>query len=87
MQILPQVQHVALTGRASRFVGLLVEFGHLSAPEATDFMLALTALGRREHGPVDLPTARRFAAQWLFAGRDPVEPGSPLDEDWPILFS
>lgn len=78
---------VRLTGRASRFVFMLRDFGHLD-DEGVDRLL-LGAADLRVPGavgPVDLPEVRRAAAMMLFPeGEQP--PSALLQADWPILFS
>lgn len=77
---------VQLTGRATRFVHLLVDLGHLDQETANRVLVGVTELvqGRRV---ADIADVRRAAAMVLF----PVDEQSPFDgvlaEDWPILFS
>ncbi len=78
---------VELTGRASRFVFMLRDFGHLDDEGVNRLLLGAADL--RVHGvvgPVDLPEIRRAAAMMLFPeGEGP--PAALLLADWPILFS
>lgn len=75
------------TGRATRFVQLLQDFGHLST-EAADTVL----LGGVEfedqllQGMLPLDDAKRMAAVLLFVQRSGDAEGV-LAQDWPILFS
>lgn len=79
-----------LTGRASRFVLLLRDFGHLDEQGLNDLVLAAAdeANGSGE-AVVDLATMRRIAARQLFAAgsEDLREKRGILSEDWTLLFS
>lgn len=80
---------VRLTGRATRWVHLLQDFGHLDQ-DGVDRLLITVAdlhaeLGGAAEGWVDLPLVRRAAALVLTASDDGSLP-LILEEDWPLLF-
>lgn len=78
---------VQLTGRASRFVFMLRDFGHLDDEGVNQLLLGAADLrGPGAVGPVDLPEVRRAAAMLLFT-EDEGPPSPLLQADWPILFS
>jgi hypothetical protein len=93
---------IRLTGRASRWVSLLQEFGHIDTDGADRLLVAVAELhadmGGADGALVDLPLVRRAAAMLLV----PVDPGAEvppdpqatpagipalLDDDWPLFFS
>lgn len=80
-----QVPVVRVTGRASRFLRLLQDFGHLD-----DEAVARIELGLGHEGPVpptlDLDAARLASARALFEAHEGIIDGL-LAEDWPILYS
>jgi hypothetical protein len=81
---------VAITGRATRWLKLLEDFGHLT-PEAMDRLYIGVAELAAQSGhppaePVDLPLVRRAAAIVLAPTTDEPLPVL-LEEDWPLLFS
>ncbi len=86
------VMRVRLTGRATRFLGVLREFGHIDEDRLDELFVALTELaGGADEPLVDLPDVRRMAAAILFGpgdeqSLDEIEKGV-LAEDWPLLFS
>jgi hypothetical protein len=79
-----------LTGRASRYVQLLRDFGHLDERGVHELVLAATdeATGSGE-AVVGLQAIRRLAARQLFlSGADDLrEERGILTEDWTLLFS
>ena len=79
---------IRLDGSASRFLTLLVDFGHLDEDALRQVFLLLgdMAIPQPGGGPVRVGVndVRRAAAAVLF-DRDPVSPH--LFEDWPLLFS
>lgn len=80
------VYSVRLTGRASRFLQLLQDYGHLDERGVDHVLLGLAELvGTQEGALVDLPMVRRMAAATLFGPED--DPEGVLSEDWPFLFS
>ncbi len=77
-------QRVQLTGRAVRFVQLLVELGHADPETANQI---LVGIGQFARGPIaDLDDVRRAAAVLLFP-TDELGYDSLLAEDWALLFS
>lgn len=77
---------VQLTGRASRFVQLLVELGHLDHDTANRVLVGVTELV--QGGRVaDIGDVRRAAAMILFPTDEHHAFDGVLAEDWPILFS
>ena len=82
-----QVPLIQLTGRATRFVQMLRDFGHLDDEAVNRLLLGAADLqAPGVVGPVDLPEVRRAAAMLLFPEGE-VPQGSLLLADWPILFS
>lgn len=82
------VPQVRLTGRASRFVFMLRDFGHLDDEGVDRLLLGAADLrGPGAVGPLDLPEVRRAAAMLLFTELDGAPPPALLQADWPILFS
>lgn len=78
------VQRVQLTGRAARFVQLLIELGHADHDTANQI---LVGIGEFAQGPVaDLDDVRRAAAVLLFP-TDELGYDGLLAEDWALLFS
>lgn len=76
-----------LSGRAARFALMLRDFGHVDDEGVNRLLLGSADLrGPGAGGPVDLDEVRRAAAILLFPDVG-SEPGSVLDQDWPILFS
>lgn len=75
-----------LTGRASRFVFMLREFGHLDDEGVNRVLLGAADLRPGGAGLIDLPDVRRAAAMVLFPDGD-EPPTGLLAADWPILFS
>lgn len=85
MTTIPQIR---LTGRAARFLNILVELGHLDDDGVNQVVLSLHAPAHSS-GPAlaDYATVRAAAA-WVLAerlGDAPVE--GALAEDWNLLFS
>jgi len=77
-------RRVQLTGRAVRFVQLLVELGHADTETANQI---LVGIGQVAQGPVaDLDDVRRAAAILLFP-TDELGYDHLLAEDWALLFS
>ncbi len=80
-----KVRQIRLTGRATRFVALLAEYGHLDAEGVNRVLLAAAELvPEGTTALVDLDLVRRAAAI-LLAPADDV--AGPLGEDWALLFS
>ena len=78
---------IRLTGRATRFLALLQDFGHISERQLDELFVALVeTYGREREALVDLPAVRRVAAVILFNGSPEAE-SEVLAEDWPLLFS
>ncbi|MBX2798765.1 MAG: hypothetical protein KTR31_13880 [Myxococcales bacterium] len=84
----PQVV-LKLTGRATRWIQLLQDFGHVDIAGADQLVMAAANLHadlQVEGDRIDLGLVRRAAAMLLFPpggeGTGPV-----LEEDWPLLFS
>ncbi len=81
------VYSVRLTGRATRFLQLLQDYGHLDDQGFDQVLLGLAEIvGTQEGALVDLPMVRRMAAATLF-GPDAEDPEGVLTQDWPFLFS
>jgi hypothetical protein len=82
---------VRLTGRASRWVQLLQDFGHLDQEGVDRLLIAVADLHAESGGApdawVDLPTVRRAAAVLLANPPDDGHLPLILEEDWPLLFS
>lgn len=81
-----QTRQLRLTGRASRLIQMLTDFGHLD-PVATDSLLvALSDRYGAQGQPalVDLPQIRPMLAT-ILADNPSLETG-PLAEDWGPLF-
>lgn len=80
---------VRLTGRAARWVQLLLDFGHVD-PDGADRLLVAVAELHAEEGDAeslaDLPLVKRAAAMLFAPDGDEPLPGI-LEEDWPLLFS
>jgi len=76
---------VVLTGRASRFLRVLQELGHLDDEGWAQVVLAAAreAGDDRRVGP---ELIRRHAARLLFE-RTGGQESPPLDRDWRVLFS
>ena len=77
---------IRLTGRASRLLQLLMDFGHLT-PEGFDgVLLSLSERFGAPTGPtlVDLPQVRSAVAQVIVD--QPAADGNALSEDWGPLF-
>lgn len=82
------VRRARLTGRASAFVHMLQDFGHLDEEGAVRLLVALSEGGDgSSEALVDLEEVRRIAAAALFGDRIVDDEGSLLREDWPLLFS
>ena len=82
-------RRVRITGRAARFLRMLVDLGHLDDDGADRLVLAISdARGGPVEVLVDLPTVRRLSAVLLFerAG-DGTAQGRLVDQEWPLLFS
>lgn len=81
---------VRLTGRATRWVHLLQDFGHLDLDGVDRLLIAVADLHAELGGPpggwIDLPVVRRAAAMLLTATDDGQLPAI-LEEDWQLLFS
>lgn len=76
-------QRVQLTGRAVRFVQLLMELGHADHETANQI---LVGIGQVAPGPVaDIDDVRRAAAMLLFTDEYGLD--GLLGEDWALLFS
>jgi len=79
---------IRLTGRATRFLGLLVDFGHMDESRIDDVLIALAEEYGVESGGrlLDLADVRPLVATLLVA----MEPGGAasgnLAEDWAPLF-
>lgn len=80
------VHVVRLSGKASRFLQLLQDFGHLDDDSAAQVMLGVGDPMGRGRRSVDLPEVRRAAAAMLFS-RGEGDLDALLAEDWPLLFS
>ncbi|MBA2319590.1 MAG: hypothetical protein H0V89_00420 [Deltaproteobacteria bacterium] len=79
------VRQIRLTGRATRFVALLAEYGHLDADGVNRVLLAAAELVPDGHpAAVDIDLVRRAAAILL---APPTDVTGPLAEDWALLFS
>jgi hypothetical protein len=82
---------IRLTGRASRWVQLLQEFGHLDSDGADRLLVAVAELhadlGGEDGAIVDLPLVRRAAAMLLVPTELPDGLPQLLDDDWPLFFS
>lgn len=79
------IRQIRLTGRATRFVALLAEYGHLDSDGVNRVLLAAAELvpeGNR--GAVDIDLVKRAAAMLL---APPDDVAGPLAEDWALLFS
>jgi hypothetical protein len=80
---------VRLTGRATRWVRLLQDFGHLDSDGVDRLLVAVADLhaegGGGREGWVDLPLVRRAAAALLCGPDGQISP--ILEEDWPLLFA
>lgn len=79
------VVRIELSGKASRFLAMLQDFGHIDAQAADDILVALA--DTLPSGRAELDDVRRMAAAWLFG--DDGEPSilASLGEDWAMLFS
>lgn len=83
---------IRLTGRAQRFLALLVDFGHLDETRVDELLVTVAEMGvPGQETAIDLPVVRRVAAIFLFGNGHPealvdIEMGI-LAEDWPFLFS
>ncbi|MEZ4241303.1 MAG: hypothetical protein R3F59_35125 [Myxococcota bacterium] len=79
---------VRLTGRATRWVHLLQDFGHLDMDGVDRLLVTAAELHAEMGGPadgwVDLPLVRRAAALVLTSQDDGSLP-LILEEDWPLL--
>ena len=87
-----RVVRVRLTGRASRFVAMMQDLGHLDEDAVTDALMSLQATGPagatvspRVH--VDLPTVRAAVAYLMFEDAEGGAIDGPAAEDWPLVFS
>lgn len=84
-----QPLRIRLTGRASRYLGMLLDFGHLDERRYEQVLVALAdQLGSPGAGSlVDLPHIRPIVAALLFTEDVEAESGrTSLAEDWPPLF-
>jgi hypothetical protein len=77
---------VRLDGRATRFVAMLRELGHLDQDGCDRLLLGVAELRAGDSRPVGVQTVRRAAAMLLFPP-DELAEGSMLSDDWPFLFS
>jgi hypothetical protein len=79
------VRRIRLTGRATRFVALLAEYGHLDSEGVNRVLLAAAELVPEKHrGPVDIDLVRR-AAPLLIA--PPEDQAGPHPEDCALLIA
>ena len=73
--------------RASRFLELLVEFGHLDARGAEQVLFDATEGYEGTGHPIPLLVIQRLAAIELVRWDVPVDGGKDiLSADWPLLF-
>lgn len=82
-------RRVRLTGRASRYLTMLVDFGHLDDVAYDDVLVALAdAYGAPDReAVVDVAEVRPIAATILAALNPDAQEGTgPLAEDWGPLF-
>jgi hypothetical protein len=88
---------ISLTGRATRWIQVLQDFGHLDNDGTDRLLIFIADLAAKEQAPSDDPCARvwvdvdlvRRAAAILLARDQGESPHLPLllEEDWPLLFS
>ena len=83
-----QVPTVRLTGRASRFLSMLVDFGHLDDARLDDLLVAVADTYGTAPTPtlVDLVHVRPLIAAYLLGGDPGAVENGPLAEDWAPLF-
>lgn len=82
----PPVRMVRMTGRASRFLQVVRDLGHLDDHGVEHVMLSLAEeAGSTRATTVDIAAVRRHVAARIFP--DLGVPGAVLAEDWPLLFS
>ena len=81
------VPRVVLTGRAARWIALLHDYGHLDGDATNRLMLGVAELVPAGETQVDLDVVRRAAAMMLFPAGESDLSGTPLGEDWSLLFS
>ena len=82
-----QIRMVRMTGRASRFLQIVRDLGHLDNAGVETVMLTIAEeAGRQGATVVDLPAVRRQVAAGLFGDLVESEQGV-LSEDWRLLFS
>jgi len=73
--------------RASRFLELLVEFGHLDARGAEQVLFDATEGYEGSSKPIPLLVIQRLAAIELVRADAPIDGGKDiLSADWPLLF-
>jgi hypothetical protein len=82
------VTQVKLTGRASRFLQIIEDLGHLDGEGVHEVMLALDS-SPDVTGAVlaDLDSVKQAAASVLFMRAGELGIDGILAEDWPLLFS
>ncbi|MCB9674826.1 MAG: hypothetical protein H6737_06890 [Alphaproteobacteria bacterium] len=78
---------VRIDPRASRYLELLVEFGHLDAHSAEDILFSAADAWAGTNRPIPLDAIQRLAAEHLVRWDAPVDDGTDiLSADWPLLF-
>lgn len=80
---------VQLTGRASRYLKIMVDYGHLDAAGVDHVLFHVSDMVGTEGGTVaDFDLVREVTASALFGDAGEVfDEGGVLAEDWPFLFS
>jgi hypothetical protein len=82
------VPRVRLTGRASRYLQILVDLGHLDDEAFGQVVLSLHVANPQRGPAIADVDAIRSAAAWVLAERAGDDgPEGVLQEDWALLFS
>lgn len=74
-----------LDGRATRFLGMMVDFGHVDVV-SVDEIIAKVAPFADEDNIIRYETIKAFVASYLFAVNAGQVVGS-VDDDWKLIFS
>jgi len=79
-------RQIQLTGRASRLLQMLADFGHLDPASVDSVLVALSSQYGATNGPVmvDIAQVRPVVAAFLLETRDLAS--GALAEDWGPLF-
>lgn len=74
-----------LEGRAARFLGLMVDLGHVD-PLSLDEIIAKVAPFADDDKVIRYDTIRAFVASYLFAVNTGAVPLA-VEDDWKLMFS